>query len=418
MDVTGYRFPEGFVWGTATAAHQVEGNNTHSDFWLLEHAPGSIFAEPSGDACDSFHRYPEDIRLLRQLGFGAYRLSIEWARVEPEEFRFSLAALDHYRRVLATCHEYGVRPCVTFHHFTSPRWFTADGGWEELGNVDRFLRYCERAVRHLGDLIDTAYTINEANLMATLAVSGVLPPDGFKSRLPFVAEAARLCGSTLERFGPFLLGHPMKVSETILAAHVRAREVLKSGPGAFPVGVTLAMPDYQAVPGGEARRDEACALSFDAFLEAARADDFVGVQTYSRHRFGAKGALPPEDGVPVLIMGYEFWPEALEATIRYAHRKAAVPIVVTENGIGTSDDAQRVEYVQRALAGVVRCLRDGIDVRGYFYWSLLDNFEWLFGYGPQFGLIGVDRASQMRRVKPSAAWLGNIARHNAIAGLG
>jgi beta-glucosidase len=174
-----YRFPDGFVWGTATAAHQVEGNNTHSDFWLLEHAPGSIFAEPSGDACDSFHRYPEDIRLLRQLGFGAYRLSIEWARVEPEESHFSIAALDHYRRVLAACHEQGVRPCVTFHHFTSPRWFTADGGWEERGNVDRFLRYCERAVRHLGDLIDTAYTINEANLMAMLAACGILPPGGF-----------------------------------------------------------------------------------------------------------------------------------------------------------------------------------------------------------------------------------------------
>jgi beta-glucosidase len=232
--------------------------------------------------------------------------------------------------------------------------------------------------------------------------------------MSFVAEAARRCGSELERFGPFLLGHPMKISDTILEAHVRARAVLKAGPGAFPVGVTLAMPDYQAVPGGEARRDEARALSFDAFLEAAQADDFVGVQTYSRHRFGPQGPLPPEHGVPVLVMGYEFWPEALEATIRYAHQRSGVPIFVTENGIGTTDDAQRVEYVQRALAGVVRCLRDGIDVRGYFYWSLLDNFEWVFGYGPQFGLIAVDRGSQMRRTKPSAAWLGNIARQNAI----
>jgi beta-glucosidase len=409
-----YRFPDGFVWGTATAAHQVEGNNTHSDFWHLEHTAGSLFAEPSGDACDAFHRYPDDIRLLRQLGFHAYRFSIEWARIEPEENRFSIAALDHYRRMLAACHEQGVRPCVTFHHFTSPRWFTADGGWEEPDNVDRFLRYCERATRHLGDMIDTAYTINEANLMATLAASHVLPRDGFKSRAPFVAEAARTCGSTLERFGPFLLGHPMRITDTLLAAHVRSREVLKSGPGNFPVGVTLAMPDYQAEPGGEDHQRQARALSFDPFLEAARADDFVGVQTYSRHRFGPHGSLHPEDGVPVLIMGYEFWPEALEATIRYAREKAGVPIFVTENGIGTTDDVQRREYVERALAGVVRCLRDGIDIRGYFYWSLLDNFEWLFGYGPQFGLIAVDRDTQLRRVKPSAAWLGQIARKNAL----
>ncbi len=408
-----FQFPDGFTWGTATAAHQIEGNNVNSDFWLMEHTPGTLFAEPSGDACDSFHRYPDDIRLVRDLGFQAYRFSIEWARIEPEEGRFSLAALDHYRRMLACCLEHGVRPCVTFHHFTSPRWFTADGGWEVVGNVDRFLRYCERAVRHLGDLIDTAYTINEANLLATLSVSGVLPKDGFKSRAPFVAEAARRAGSTLEGFGPFFLGHPMKIADTMLAAHVRSREVLKAGPGRFPVGITLAMQDYQALPGGEAQRDAARRASWDPFLEAARQDDLLGVQTYSRVRFDAAGPVGPEPGVPVLIMGYEFWPEALEATIRYAADKAGVPIYVTENGIGTTDDAQRQAYVQRALAGVSRCLRDGLDVRGYFYWSLMDNFEWLFGYAPQFGIVAVDRATQRRSPKASAAWLGAIARANA-----
>ena len=409
-----FRFPQGFTWGTATAAHQIEGNNVNSDFWVMEHTPGTLFAEPSGDACDSFHRYPDDIRLVRDLGFQAYRFSVEWARVEPEEGQFSRAALEHYRRMLACCHEHGVRPCVTFHHFTSPRWFTADGGWEELRNVDRFLRYIERAVAHLGDLIDTAYTINEANLMATLAVSGVLPRDGFKTQAPFVAEAARRCGTTLDRFGPFFLGSPMKISDSLLAAHTRAREVLKAGPGNFPVGITLAMQDYQALPGGEAKRDEARAVSFDPFLDAGRADDFVGVQTYSRVRFDANGPAGPEAGVPVLVMGYEYWPEALEATIRYAASRAKVPIYVTENGIGTTDDAQRHDYVRRALAGVERCLRDGIDVRGYYYWSLMDNFEWLFGYGPKFGLVAVDRETQMRRPKASAEWLGAIARANAI----
>ncbi|MFN8644570.1 MAG: family 1 glycosylhydrolase [Candidatus Binatia bacterium] len=410
-----FRFPDGFTWGTATAAHQIEGNNVNSDFWLLEHTPGTLFAEPSGDACDSFHRYPDDVRLVRDLGFQAYRFSVEWARVEPEEGAFSLAALDHYRRMLACCHEHGVRPCVTFHHFTSPRWFTADGGWEDVANVDRFLRYCERAVGHFGDLIDTAYTINEANLLATLAVSGVLPRDGFKGAAPFIADAARRCGTTLDRFGPFFLGHPLRIADTMLVAHTRARDVLKAGPGQFPVGITLAMQDYQAVPGGEAQRDAARARSFDPFLDAARADDLVGVQTYSRVRFDATGPIGPEAGVPVLIMGYELWPEALEATIRYAAGRAGVPVYVTENGIGTTDDGQRLDYVRRALAGVTRCLRDGLDVRGYFYWSLMDNFEWLFGYGPQFGLVAVDRATQMRRPKPSAEWLGAIARANALA---
>ena len=174
------------------------------------------------------------------------------------------------------------------------------------------------------------------------------------------------------------------------------------------------MMDFQAVDGGEAVRDRARAEGYDAFLEAARRDDFVGVQTYSRHRFGPKGPIGPEAGVPTLIMGYEFWPEALEATIRYAYAEAGVPIYVTENGIGTTDDEQRITYVRRALAGVVACLRDGIDVRGYYYWSLLDNFEWLFGYGPQFGLVAVDRATQMRVAKPSATYLGQVARANAF----
>lgn len=410
-----YSFPKGFVWGTATAAHQVEGNNVGSDFWLLEHAEGTLFREPSGDACDHFHRYPQDIALLKQLGFGAYRFSVEWARIEPEEGRFSVAALDHYRRMLASCHEHGVKPCVTFHHFTSPRWFALDGGWEDRANVDRFLRFCERTVRHLGDLIDTAYTINEANLTATLAVTGVFPKRGLKSVASFVKNAAERHGSTLDRFGPFLLGDPMKLRDTMLEAHVRSRDVIKSGPGSFPVGVTLAMQDYQAVPGGEAQRDRARAESFDPFLEAARKDDFVGVQTYSRNRFDASGPIGPEDGVPVLIMGYEFWPEALEQTVRYAASVApGVPIHVTENGIGTTDDAQRLEYERRALAGLVRAMQSGIDVRGYFYWSLMDNFEWLFGYGPQFGLIAVARETQRRTPKPSAEWLGAIARGNAI----
>ena len=409
-----FTFPDGFVWGTAAAAHQVEGNNTNCDFWVLEHAKDTIFAEPSGDACDQFHRYPEDIRLIAQLGFGAYRLSIEWARIEPEEGVFSVAALDHYRRVLASCHENGIQPCVTYHHFTSPRWFTADGGWEDMKAVDRFARYCEKATEHLGDLIGTAYTINEANLTAALGMSGRLPKKGVKTRAPFFANVAKSCGSTLERFGPFLFGDPFKTRDVMLASHIKARDSIKAGPGAFPVGVTLSISDGQAVPGGEAKRDEAMAESVDMFLEAANQDDFIGVQMYTRTRYDSNGPMKAEEGVEVLIMGYEFWPESLEGVVRYVNERVDVPIYVTENGIGTTNDEQRIEYVRRALKGVVNCLEDGIDLRGYFYWSILDNFEWVFGYGPQFGLIAVDRETQLRTIKPSAQYLGRIASSNAF----
>jgi beta-glucosidase len=197
----------------------------------------------------------------------------------------------------------------------------------------------------------------------------------------------------------------------MLAAHLRARDAIRGERGDFPVGITLAMQDLQAEPGGEARVAEARAASFDPFLDAARdGDDFVGVQTYSRTRFGPDGVLPPEEGVPVLVMGYEYWPQALEGTIRYAAERSGRPIYVTENGIGTDDDTQRVSYYRDALSALVRTLEDGVDVRGYFAWSLLDNFEWIHGYGPRFGLVSVDRTTQLRTPKRSAELLGSVAR--------
>ena len=175
------------------------------------------------------------------------------------------------------------------------------------------------------------------------------------------------------------------------------------------------MSDYQAVEGGDDKRDRIRHVMEDVFLEAARDDDFVGVQTYSRSRVGAEGTIGPEDGVATTQMGYEFWPEALEATIRRAWEMArGVPVLVTENGIGTDDDAKRIEYVRRALEGVLACLDDGIDVRGYTYWSALDNFEWALGYTPTFGIIAVDRATQHRDVKPSGYWLGRVAAANSL----
>jgi beta-glucosidase len=413
MPTERFTFPANFLWGTATAAHQVEGNNVNSDYWLLEHTAGSPYVEPSGDACDQYHYYADDIAMLARLGFNSYRFSIEWARVEPEPGHFSRAVLDHYRRVLACCHENKITPVVTFHHFTSPRWVAGDGGWNDKKTAALFARYCERAAAHLGDLIGVACTINEANLGAYLYLLGVLPPRLDPAQLPWLADAARRIGADPNRFAPYLMCDQMKARDTMLEAHRLSFAALKSSRGNFPVGITLALGDLQAVPGGEERRDRMKAECQDIFYEAARDDDFIGVQTYTRDRISADGALRPEPGVETTMMHYEFWPEALEATIRQASAVAKVPIIVTESGIGTDKDDRRIEYVRRALAGVANCLRDGIDVRGYFYWSLLDNFEWNSGYRPTFGLVAVDRETQNRSMKPSAKWLGDIARANA-----
>ena len=386
-------FPRGFLWGTATAAHQVEGNNWNNDWWAWEHTPGSPCQEPSGDACDHFHRYGDDIRLLAGLGFGAYRFSLEWSRIEPEDGEFSRAALDHYRRMCAACLEHGVAPVVTFHHFTTPRWVAAAGGWAEPATADRFARFCERATAHLGDLVDRACTLNEPNVVANFGYRWGLFPPGQRD-------------ADLHR----------RANDVFVAAHRKAVAAIKAGPGRAAVGLTLAMQDMQAVDGGEAFRDAERRDTEDGFLEAARGDDFIGVQTYTRLRFGPDGMRGPEPGVPTTQMGYELWPEALEATIRRAWDMTRhVPVLVTENGIAATDDRERAAYVERALRGVLACLGDGLDVRGYFYWSLLDNFEWVFGYRPVFGLVAVDRATQVRTVKPSAHWLGGVARTNRLA---
>ena len=385
-------FPESFLWGTATAAHQIEGGNVNNDWWAMEHDPASGCVDVSGDACDSFNRYPEDIALIAGLGLGAYRFSLEWSRIEPEEGEFSTVALDHYRRMAATCHEHGLVPVVTFHHFTHPRWLAAAGTWEAPHAPDRFARFCERATEHLGDLIGIACTLNEPNVVATMGWRfGIFPP------------------RVRDR------GRRDAVNAAMVSAHRAAVDAIRSGPGDFPVGMTVSMTDYQAQPGGEAWVERLRGPNEDVFLEATGGDDFVGVQTYTRMRVGPDGALGAEEGVGTTQMGYEVWPEALGATVRRAvDVTGGLPVYVTENGIGTDDDALRIGYVTRALAGVGECLDDGIDVRGYFYWSLLDNFEWVLGYGPTFGLVEVDRTTFERRPKPSAAWFSGVARANGL----
>ncbi|MDQ1466889.1 MAG: beta-glucosidase [Actinomycetota bacterium] len=385
-------FPPGFVWGTSTAAHQTEGGNWNNDWWEFEHRPGSGCREVSGDAVDHFHRYPDDIRMLRELGFGAYRFSIEWSRIEPEDGEYSGAALEHYRRMLACCLEHEVMPVVTFHHFTTPRWLAARGGWTEPAIVDHFARFCERSVDALGDLIGMGCTINEPNAVSIMGYVLAEFPPGVRD---------------FAGFG--------KVNEHMIAGHRKAYDVIKAGPGDFPLGLTLSMSDWWAPEGAEDRLARTRFGHEGQFCEAARGDDYFGVQAYTRIRLDESGMpAPPEPGVELLDMGYEYWPRGLEVALRYAAETAQVPLYVTENGIGTTDDEQRIRYTTDALEGVGRCLADGLDVRGYFHWSLMDNFEWAQGYLPQFGLVAVDRTTQRRSPKPSAAWLGGVARANKL----
>lgn len=402
----GKAFPKGFQWGVATAAHQIEGNNLNSDFWFLEHMKPTPFAEPSGDACDSYHRYNEDIALVAQMGLSTYRYSIEWARIEPEPGAYSQAELDHYRRMAEACRKAGLRPLATFHHFTSPRWLSARGGWTEASTPDRFAAYADKVTRAMGDLLDGVCTINEPNgPVEEYTLNGDKPPPGADMFAAMVGKA--LNTATYASYG---LGDTLKTRDGMIAGHIKAKAAIKAARASLPVGITLALTDLSAGPGGEALYKHVVAESRTPFYAAAKGDDFIGVQSYTRTRVGPNGRLPPTERL--LPMRYEYWPQALEACVREAARETGCPILVTENGIGTEDDAERIAYTDAALAGLRRCIQDGIDVRGYIHWSLMDNFEWLEGYRPKFGLVAVDRVTFKRTPKPSAEHLAKIARSN------
>jgi len=401
-------FPAGFLWGAATAGHQVEGGNVNSDSWFLEHLKPTAFAEVSGDACDEYNRFAEDIALLAGLGFNAYRFSLEWSRIEPAPGEFSSVQLDHYRRVAATCREHGITPVITYNHMTCPRWFAEQGGWENPQAPDLFARYCGYASKGVADLAGIAATLNEPNI-ALLIQWLSLPPEVFIGMSQLLLAAARQSG--VERFSTLMMGDSAKAQPNLLKAHQLGYDAIKSVKGDLPVGVTLAMSDDQAV-GPHSRRDEKRKAIYDPWLAAV--NDFIGVQTYSRARVDSHGGMPPEAGRELTQMHDEFWPQAIGETIRYAHAKAGKPIYVTENGIATDNDERRVAYIKGAVQAVKDCVDDGIPVRGYIHWSLLDNFEWTFGYGPKFGLVAVDRQTFVRTPKPSASVLGAIARANRL----
>jgi beta-glucosidase len=407
-------FPKSFLWGAATAAHQVEGNNVNSDLWLVEHLGHSMFREPSGDACDHYHLYDQDIDMLAGFGLNAYRFSIEWARIEPERGYFSRAELQHYRRMLEACHRRNLTPLVTYSHFTVPRWFAMDGGWESPDSPGLFADYCERATKALGDLTAYAATFNEpdiGHLLRWVTTADDGPGSSLLEKLEAAKEAVRQQIDN-PRFSSFLFADASRSRHNMLAAHEKARAAIKSVRGNLPVGLTLAIEDDQPAE-SDSHVEQKRTDVYAPWLKLAKKDDFIGVQTYTRSIVAAKSEPPPK-GAELTQMGYEFYPESLEHTIRYASKETGVPIIVTENGVATEDDRRRVEYIQRALAGVNRCIADGIDVRGYIHWSLLDNFEWIYGYMPKFGLVAVDRETQKRTPKLSAAFLGNIAKQNAL----
>ncbi|MEV7046296.1 family 1 glycosylhydrolase [Amycolatopsis sp. NPDC051061] len=399
--------PDEFLWGACTAGHQVEGQDVNSDWWWFEHLAGSPMTEPSGDACDSLHRYPEDIAICRDLGLTAYRFSIEWSRIEPADGEFSRGALDHYRRVLELCESAGLVPVVTFQHCSLPNWVGLRGGWLWEHTAERFQRFCDHAARYLGRHLGYVVTLTEPDVIANLGYRY----GGFPGT--HVPDAPLRAGDEAAE----------RAAENLARAHVLGRDAIRQVAPAARVGMSLATVEWGCSPGYEEQLKALQRQWEGDFFDVTAGDDYFGVASYTRLWAGPEGS-PDElpDGAPPVPMfldyppgtrrtsvGYEFRPESVEAAIRRAREKTGLPILVTETGVATADDRERVEWIDRSVAAVGRCLADGIDIRGYFYRSLLDDFEWGRGYAMRFGLVEVDRQTFERRLKPSARLLGEYA---------
>lgn len=433
------KFKPDFLLGAATAAHQVEGNNTNSDCWVLEHIPHSSYAEPSMDAVDHYNRYEDDIKLLANAGLNAYRFSIEWARIEPENGRFEKTEIEHYRKVIRCCKENGVEPIVTMHHFSSPKWLIATGGWEAESTVAYFARYCRYVAEQLGSELNYVCTINEANMglqVAAIAKRYMRQMQSNRAQTSAADKANQVEGTVqlglniesvivsmkagaIESAKAFGVGDPRKVQVftsqrtpegdiLIMRAHQTAKKAIQEACPHIKVGLTLSLHDIQAQPGCEEEAAKEWNEEFLHYLPYIKDDDFLGVQNYTRSRVGPDGIIPTPEGAELTQMNYEFYPEALANVLRRVAEEFKGELIVTENGIATADDTRRTEFIRRALAGVQGCMDDGIPVKGYMYWSLLDNFEWQKGYSMTFGLIAVDRATQTRHPKDSLAFLGGM----------
>jgi beta-glucosidase len=402
------QFPDNFLWGSATSSYQVEGNNINADWRPWEIKAGK---ESSGDACRHYELYEQDFDLVKNLNHKAHRLSIEWSRIEPKEGEFSREAVEHYVKVIKALRSRGIEPLVTLHHFTNPIWFAGQGGWANPSCVKSFLRYCDLVTRELSPYVHFWFTINEPSVYFSHSfLWGMWPPQ----QRSFLKTKA--------------------VHDHMIEAHIQAYRLIHKiykGSNLTAPSVSFAHHMQAIVPCngklinrcGARIREYLYNLEILDHLTKANTLDFIGVNYYSRHLVHVHSwwignllmETCKEDHHPMKknFLGWDIYPEGL-AQVLLSLKKYNLPVIIAENGICTKDDQERWEYIKNHLKNVHLAMDQGVNVTGYLYWSLMDNFEWAHGYAPRFGLIDVDYKTQQRTIRESAKKFAQVCQTGVL----
>ncbi len=421
-------FPKGFLWGSATSAHQVEGNNIHSDWWAWEQA-GRV-KDPSGAACDQYRRYAEDFELAVGLGHTIHRFSVEWARIEPVEGRWDEAAVAHYVDVVRALRQRNLEPVVTLHHFTNPQWFLAKGGWVNPEAPDQFARYVQLVVAALKGQVRYWVTINEPMVYVRMHYVQGLGPPGAKN----FHDAMRVAHNLIQAHGAaYQIIHQARGSDqsrpqVSLAHHVPAFRPCRPW---WPMDRWATNTTDQLLNRAflDAVTDGRCqvpTMGTWTFPDCKSSLDYFGLNFYSRQfiRWTPRGELwpavscdlahhQPREVTERTSLGWDVSPEAFRDTLVWL-RRFGLPILVTENGTYMTEDSRRWSFIHRHLQALYDAIEAGANVLGYCYWSLLDNFEWAEGFGPRFGIIEVDYRTQQRRVRDSGWRYAQVCKTNRL----
>lgn len=400
-----FQFPKDFIWGSATAGHQIEGDNIHSDCWERE----KKFAEKSGKACNSYELFREDVQLIRELGHKAYRFSLEWSRIEPEEGRIDHAALDHYKEVASLLKISGITTFITLSHLSLPQWFVAKGGFDKRENIECFLKFVRLAVTETRDFADY-YLINNERNYTGLKIDISEYVDGARCGFNYMIAHGRayrliksLCNVPVSSAHMAVQPYPNRYYDELDRTMTAFRDWIYNG--CFMHAIETGELITPFVDGEECP-------------ELKGALDFWAINIYTRELIDSRRALLTAPRFPhkkLRMINLDFYLEEMypEGTTAMLERFRNRPVYITENGCCCNDDRFRIVYLALYLSAVHDAIQRGVDVRSYLYWSLMDNFEWT-SFLPRFGLVDVDFNTFKRTKKPSALFFRDIIAQNGF----